>query len=242
MKKMTLVLGTMILLMLFTGAASHSAPVMQSRGIYANDYATVLFPAHREDLLALSGDLYQKTGVQFAVLTVQGLSGLDIAQYAQAVVSGWGMGGANNTDAVLLLYDTQEKSAYLYVGENLAYIEHCRQQAANLGGSAPASSIMKLYRFAASEIYSHNGIEPDAALAKKLKNPLFELPEIKTETIMLLMMAIVAFLVFFQSRSKRRKKALTSYVYKRKKHTRDYSALDAREMERYEIKYDDQMD
>lgn len=83
------------------------------------DAADIIPPAAE---LSLSEDLARfedETGVQFVVVTVTGLGGMDVADYALRLGEEWGVGSAEEDNGLVLLVAPNERKVNIEVGHGL---------------------------------------------------------------------------------------------------------------------------
>lgn len=86
---------------------------------YVNDAAGVIGESRRAQLESFLDQLRQKTGVQFAVLTVPNCSPEDPGTYKTRVFNSWGIGDKERKDGLLLLVAMQERSLQFETGYGL---------------------------------------------------------------------------------------------------------------------------
>lgn len=224
----------------FPAAAYVQAPVVQSGSFYVNDYANILFDTHRADILELSRGLYEQTGAQVVVLTVETLGDYSVDEYGQAVISGWGIGGAQGENGALILVALEEKVARVFIGEGLDSLADYRDAQMEVGSNNISRAVMNIYRPLVSDIYAQHGITPDEATLGLLDNT--PAPEAKPFTIgsaIFIAAVLVVALRGFRSGQKYRQKYLKGYVRKTKGYSRSYNEEDEYSNEKiYRIDYD----
>ncbi|KEO52031.1 TPM domain-containing protein [Thioclava pacifica] len=108
-----------IILMLWAGLASAEPyPAYQSLGV--NDFAKVLTAAEVKSLDAKLGDLRDKTGIEFTVLTLPSRSDYDpsptLESFATRLFNGWGIGNAERNDGILLMVLVQDREVRIELG------------------------------------------------------------------------------------------------------------------------------
>jgi len=84
-----------------------------------NDYAGILTPEQKTLLEARCKTLRQKTGAQFAVVTVKSLEGGQIDDFANKLFARWGIGEKGKNNGILLLVALQDRKARMEVGYGL---------------------------------------------------------------------------------------------------------------------------
>lgn len=119
MRKIRAIIFTIFCGVLLMGSMGLRSPVLPSKNFYVNDYAGIIDEKYREAMLATSTELFEKTGAQIVVLTVQGLGGISIEDYAQSVFSGWDIGGETRNGA-LILASIENGGAVIFAGDGLA--------------------------------------------------------------------------------------------------------------------------
>ncbi|MGF1508176.1 MAG: TPM domain-containing protein [Myxococcota bacterium] len=101
------------------GALICAAPAVPNLDARVTDLAGLLNPAEQQQL-ERSLQLYeQKTGHQFALLTIPTLDGYPIENYAIEVVEAWKLGDASRDDGLLFLVARDDKKMRIEVGYGL---------------------------------------------------------------------------------------------------------------------------
>lgn len=85
---------------------------------YVNDYANVLTQGTMQHIIDVNDDLYERTGAQIVVVTVDFLNGVDIEKYTYELFNKWGIGSAKN-NGLLLLLAIGEDNYYVQRGSDL---------------------------------------------------------------------------------------------------------------------------
>lgn len=187
MKKISASLCSLICCVLLMGAAIPPPQVVATKGFYINDYASMLFSSHRRDILSVSSALWEQTGIQVVVLTVDSFNQLSPQLYAQSIIQGWEIGGPGGKDGVLILVSKEDRSSVVMVGGNLAYLDSFCAAEVKVADNNVSKAIMNVYRPLVWEIFSISGILPDQAIQKILDNPTPQNPgpHSATSTILL---------------------------------------------------------
>jgi len=86
---------------------------------YVNDDAGVIGEERSAQLESFLDQVHQKTGVQFAVLTVASSEPEDPSQFKTRVFNSWGIGDKERRDGLLLLVSIQERKLYFETGYGL---------------------------------------------------------------------------------------------------------------------------
>jgi uncharacterized protein len=118
MRRLLLALG-LLLLMTSAAAPAVALDVPPHGGQWVVDTARLL-PAAEKDALAESLRAYAgRSGNQIVVLTLPGLEGEDIADYANRVARQWGVGQKDANNGVLILVSVAERLVRFEVGRGI---------------------------------------------------------------------------------------------------------------------------
>jgi uncharacterized protein len=98
--------------------ATSVAPVPAFHG-YVNDEAGVIGEARAAQLESFLDQVHQKTGAQFAILTVQSSEPEDPSQFKTRVFNTWGIGDKDRRDGLLLLVSLKEHALEFETGYGL---------------------------------------------------------------------------------------------------------------------------
>ena len=107
-----------LLVLLAVPAAALTVPE-PSELFYVADYANVLDGDTIDYMVERNDLLYEQTGAQIVVLTVDFLDGVEIEDYAYAVFNNWGIGSADKNNGVLLLLVIGEENYWAVQGKGL---------------------------------------------------------------------------------------------------------------------------
>ncbi|WP_162140496.1 TPM domain-containing protein [Sphingomonas sp. PR090111-T3T-6A] len=122
------VLSRFLVLLLLALFLSTSVPPPSARAAaptdiaftgFVVDQASVLSPAERDRLTMRLDWFQQRTGHQFAVVTVDSLHGQNVALFTRRLANRWGVGRFAVNDGILLLIAPNEKKARIEVGRGL---------------------------------------------------------------------------------------------------------------------------
>jgi uncharacterized protein len=91
---------------------------LQSQGAIS-DFAGLLTPAERAAIENRLGQLRQKTGLQFALVTLPSLEGGQIDDFANKLFAKWGVGQKGKNNGVMLLVAVKDRKARVEVGYGL---------------------------------------------------------------------------------------------------------------------------
>lgn len=234
--KPTLLAIASLLGLLLMGAAPPPAPVVTTKGFYVNDYAAVLFDTHRDDMFTLSTRLYEQTGVQVVLLTVDDLMGYEIDTYAGSIIHDWEIGGPGNADGIFILVSTGEHAAGVYMGSAIDYLEQYRSAEIEVGGNNISKAIMNVYKPMVADIYAHHQITPDKSTLDLLENPQEESSgPFTTGTVIFLAVVLLAMGRSLRTSRKYKSKYLKGNVRKLRDHTRANDKEDAYQEQKYRI-------
>ena len=113
-----LCIAALALLILPTAAAAVTVPE-PTDDFYVNDYADVLSDSVKKEISSTNETLYQTTGAQIVVVTVQSLGGENLEDYAYALFNSWGIGSKEKNNGLLLVLAIQEEDYWLMPGKGL---------------------------------------------------------------------------------------------------------------------------
>jgi uncharacterized membrane protein YgcG/tetratricopeptide (TPR) repeat protein len=86
---------------------------VQSRTGYVNDFAAVLDEPTRSELTTILENLRQKTGIDFAVVTVESTSGQDIFDFSQKLAREWNVGARSSArKSLLMVLSVSDRSSF----------------------------------------------------------------------------------------------------------------------------------
>ncbi len=86
---------------------------------YVADYADVLSEETETEIVSKNDVLYQQTGAQIVVVTVDFLDGNDIGDYAYRLFNDWEIGSEEKNNGLLLLLAIGEENYYALQGKGL---------------------------------------------------------------------------------------------------------------------------
>lgn len=105
---------------LCVGAAGPAWAVVQPTSVfYAADYADVLSSATENDIVEKNDYLYDRTGAQIVVVTVQDTEGLTLEEYGYQLANSWGIGTQGKDNGVLLLLSIGDQDYQCMQGAGL---------------------------------------------------------------------------------------------------------------------------
>lgn len=166
-KKLIALIFLILLVMPLSFAAAYPK---HTNDFFVNDFANVLPASAESELMANALALFEATGAQLVVVTVESLDGQDLESYARGLFNEWGIGDAKKKNGVLLLVSVSDRKSRIEVGYGLEgalndaltgriqddfMIEHFRSERYDLGLLGGASEV-------ADRIYAEYGIEKAA--------------------------------------------------------------------------------
>lgn len=101
-----------------TTASSYGPPIPEPVG-YVNDAAGVLSEPQRAKLEAFLDQVHEKTGAQFAVLTMRSTAPVEPSEYKVRVFEKWGIGDRDRDDGLLMLVAIEERQVRFETGYGL---------------------------------------------------------------------------------------------------------------------------
>lgn len=121
--KRVLALFTFILFsnqLLGSFASAAGSPIPAPVGdIYVQDFANVLSPQEKDELIHYGKSIDDQTTNQIAVLTVNSLGGMDIDEFANKAYRAYGLGTKEKDNGVLLVLAMKDKKVRIEVGYGL---------------------------------------------------------------------------------------------------------------------------
>ncbi|MCF8062250.1 MAG: TPM domain-containing protein, partial [Deltaproteobacteria bacterium] len=108
-----IVLLALCLILPGPAAAQRSFP--EPRGP-VNDFANVIPLKQEQQIEAVTGELYRKTGIPVVVVTMPDIGGDDYNEYANRLYEAWGIGGKGEDKGVLLFVTVEERKMRIEVG------------------------------------------------------------------------------------------------------------------------------
>jgi len=109
----------LILLILITLAVIPSSiaanPFPKPQGL-VNDFAGVIPQEYKQTLVALTGELFQKTGIPVVVVTMADIGGAEYNDYANRLYSAWGIGKKGEDKGVLVFVTIKERKMRIETG------------------------------------------------------------------------------------------------------------------------------
>ncbi len=86
---------------------------------WVGDFAGVIPAEQKARISAICSELKQKTGAELAIVTIQGLNGVPIEDYATGLFQAWGIGEKGKDNGVLILLAVSDRRIWIEVGYGL---------------------------------------------------------------------------------------------------------------------------
>lgn len=110
-----LLCAIVFLSLLVCSFAQAERPFPRPQGL-VNDFANVIQEAHERKILAVTGELLQKTGVTVVVVTMPDIGGAEYNDYANRLYSAWGIGKKGEDKGVLIFVTIKERKIRIETG------------------------------------------------------------------------------------------------------------------------------
>ncbi len=120
-KKWSKILLVLLALTLCLSAGALALPE-PTENFYVGDFAGVLSGGTEREILELNDTLYDSTGAELVVVTVDFLDGKDIENYAYQLFNDWGIGQKGENRGVLLLLAIGEENYWVTTGTGVESI------------------------------------------------------------------------------------------------------------------------
>lgn len=117
-KKFIIILLSFILLFNLIAHKSN-AIVSPSTEFYVNDTANILNSDTEQYIIEINKKLYDKTGAQIVVVTVNNLEGKSIEEYSTELFRSYGIGDKNKNNGVLFIVSIEDRKTRIEVGYGL---------------------------------------------------------------------------------------------------------------------------
>jgi len=121
-RKLRLIALALLVLLVFVPTTAVSAAIPSpTSDFYVADYAEVLDSDLEAYIIEKNISLYENTGAQIVVVTVDYLDGMEIEDYAYTLFNQWKIGSAQKNNGVLLLMVVGENRAWALQGKGLEH-------------------------------------------------------------------------------------------------------------------------
>ncbi len=124
-KRFLVLFGTILLISIFTSIFFNIfnnkcfAIVPQSYEFYVNDTANIINAENEKYIIDINKKLYEKTGAQIVVVSVNNLEGKSIEDYATELFRDYGIGDKEKNNGVLFLVSVEDRKTRIEVGYGL---------------------------------------------------------------------------------------------------------------------------
>ncbi len=106
-------------MLLAVPAAALTVSVQPTDQFFVNDFANVIDNGTENNMLAAGIQLYQKTGAQVVVVTLDTIEGADIQEYGVQLGRAWGVGDEDADNGIVLVLAMEEREVGISVGYGL---------------------------------------------------------------------------------------------------------------------------
>ena len=117
-KKILLIFFAFIVLLGFMSNNSYSI-VHQSKEFYVNDTANIIDKNTEDYIIDINKKLFDKTGAQIVVVTVDNLEGQSIEEYSTELFREYGIGDKEKNNGVLYIISVKDRKTRIEVGYGL---------------------------------------------------------------------------------------------------------------------------
>lgn len=84
-----------------------------------NDFASVIDSEYKQQIQNEAVLLYEKTGAQVVIVTINSLDGESLEEYANLLFREWGIGSSEKDNGVLMLVSVGDRLSRIEVGYGL---------------------------------------------------------------------------------------------------------------------------
>jgi uncharacterized protein len=112
-------LALLVCLLAFTGAFAESVKSLPRPTDYVSDFAHVMSPSAKQRINLLCGQVERQARAQIAVVIVNSLDGVPVADYAVQLEDAWGVGPKNSDRGAILLIAVKDRQRYISTGYGL---------------------------------------------------------------------------------------------------------------------------
>lgn len=117
--KKVIVLTFLLMTVFAIPVTALTVSVQPTDQFFVNDYANVIDNSAENDILAAGVQLYQKTGAQVVVVTLDTIDGADIQEYGVQLGRAWGVGDEEKDNGIVLILAMEEREVGISVGYGL---------------------------------------------------------------------------------------------------------------------------
>lgn len=122
MKKKILIVYIILILTIMSGMTCLSSAAdfpKPTREFFVNDFAGVIDSRTEEEIQNAAVRLYEQSGAQVVVVTIDSLQGESLEIYAVKLFREWGIGDAEKNNGVLILISIEDRLSRIEVGYGL---------------------------------------------------------------------------------------------------------------------------
>jgi uncharacterized protein len=145
---------------------------------YVSDFADVLSPSAKAQLIALCGEVEQKTHAQIAVVTVKSLDGVPVEDYTIDLATKWGVGPKQSATGVMILFAINDHASRIEAGYGLEPIlpdgkvgSFLREAVPLLRNSDYDGALLLVTRRVADVIAADKGVTLSGGSPVPIRNP-----------------------------------------------------------------------
>lgn len=112
----------LVILLLITFTVPSAAITVSAKPtdrFFVNDFADVIDKNIEDTIYTAGVQLYEKTGAQVVVVTLNTINGADIQEYGVQLGRAWGIGDAEKNNGILLLLALEDRDVGISVGYGL---------------------------------------------------------------------------------------------------------------------------
>ena len=117
--KKIIIIFAFILLFLNFVTSNCLALVPKSNNFYVNDTAHIMDAETSDYIIRINKELYEKTGAQIAVVTLNNLEGMSVEDYSTQLFRSYGIGDSKKNNGILFLVSLEERQTRIEVGYGL---------------------------------------------------------------------------------------------------------------------------
>ena len=114
-KRVILSVLLILLLLMNSGPGLAERPFPKPRGS-VNDFADVISPTYEQKMVAITSELYRKTGTAVVVVTMPDIGGAEYNDYVTRLYKAWGIGKAGEDKGVLIFVTVKERKMRIETG------------------------------------------------------------------------------------------------------------------------------
>ena len=118
MKFKTKLLSVILFVLMFFSVSVNAISERPANN-YVGDFSNVLSEETERHIISLNDDLFNKTGAEIVVVTVDFIEGYDIEEYCYQIFNEWGIGDSTRNNGLLILLAIEEDNYYALQGYGL---------------------------------------------------------------------------------------------------------------------------